>query len=86
MDERKTLKPYTAARGLQMDAYFTTHAVGCPQCCRFNENKPATAALMCLEGSVLYKRDNAVVKREHVEKPDTFATKAEMKRATKYRE
>lgn len=81
-----TLKQYSAARGIQMDATWFSHAASCSQCRRFNESKPATAALMCLEGSVLYKRDNAVVKREHAEKPDNYATKAQMKAATKYRE
>lgn len=83
----KTLKQFSADRGILLDAFFTTHAVGCEQCCRFNAEKPATAALMCLEGAVLYKRDNPVkAPRVVAEKGENFATKAEVRRAMKYRE
>lgn len=53
----KELKTYVAQRGVQLDADFTSHvAGGCEQCHQFDPERPATAAVMCLEGSVLYTR------------------------------
>lgn len=81
------MKEYQATRGIQMDESFPAHvASGCEQCRRFDAGKPATAALMCLEGSVLYKRDNATRKpAERASRPSTFASKAEVKRLMKYK-
>lgn len=79
-------KQFRAGLGFMLDGTWGSHAAGCERCRQFDSAKPATAVLMCLEGAILFKRDNAVTKREHVEKPDNYASKAEMRRATKYRE
>lgn len=51
----KQLKVFDATRGgVLMDATFKDHARDCAQCVQFKADEPATAALMCLEGSVLY--------------------------------
>lgn len=82
-----TLKPYHAQRGVPLDADWMTHLASCERCRLFDATKPATAASLCLEGSVLYKRDYAVVKRSApVDRGEHYATKAKVKRATRYRE
>lgn len=79
-------KPYDASRGVLLDADFTQHCKTCERCAQFDAAKPATAALMCLEGSVLYKRDSVVRERKpQADRGDHYATKAEVKAAMRYR-
>ncbi len=82
----KTVKEWRGG-GIQIDADWLSHRAGCEDCRQFDESKPATAAVMCLEGAVLYKRDNKPTeRRERVEKPDTYASKAQVKAAMRYKE
>lgn len=55
-----------AGSGFPLDgASFAQHAVACADRGRFDAAKPATLALLCLDGAVLWKKDNAQpVKRE----------------------
>lgn len=79
-------KIYTAEKGVLLDGNFLTHAAHCKDCQRFEEAKPASIALMCLEGSVLWKRENAVhVERATQERGPNFASKADVKRAMRYK-
>lgn len=83
---KERLKKYDASRGVQLDANFLSHAGDCEQCRRYDAEKPATLALMCLEGAVLYKRDNAVRPRsETATRAGTYASKATMKSLMRYR-
>lgn len=84
---KRKLKVFDANRGLQLDATFESHvANGCERCRQFDATKPATAALMCLEGAVIYKRDNVTRPRSvTADRPDNFATKAQMKAAIRYK-
>ncbi len=41
-----------------LDGDFVHHAAHCAQCCSFDVTRPATAAALCLEGAVLWKRDH----------------------------
>lgn len=78
-------KTFDANRGLRLDGDWEGHSQTCERCRQFDATKPATAAVMCLEGAVLYKRDNAVVKRTHVERDEHHATKAQVKAAMRYK-
>ena len=79
-------KAYEAKKGVPLDNNFQTHSAGCNQCKQYDEAKPVTVALLCLEGSVLWKRENATpVKREHPDRGQHWANAAEVKRATKYK-
>ena len=79
-------KLFDANRGLQLDKDFTEHARDCRGCKQFDPKKPATSVHLCLEGAVLWKRDNVKApKRPRVERGEFFATKSEMKRVTRYR-
>lgn len=80
-------KDYDPKNGVTMDASFADHVtLGCEQCKRFDPNKPATLSLMCLEGSILWKRENGVsVKPQHVEKDSTHCSKEELRRAMHYK-
>jgi len=83
MSEKKT---YRAETGIALDSTFLYHAASCEQCKLYDESKPATLALQCLEGSVLWKREHATpVSREQGWKPDTVVSKDEAKRAMKYK-
>lgn len=84
---KRKLKEFDTNRGLQLDANFESHVSGgCERCRQFDATKPATAALMCLEGAVIYKRDNVVRGRSTAAtRPSTFASKAEVKRLMKYK-
>jgi hypothetical protein len=79
-------KNYDPQNGVMMDANFVSHQTICDQCKRFDAEKPATIALMCLEGSVLWKRENGItIKREAPAKPDTVVSKDEVKRVMRYK-
>ena len=53
-------KKFVPEKGVLLDANFLSHVINCDQCKRYEADKPATLALQCLEGSVLWKRENAV--------------------------
>jgi len=56
-----TDRAYVPTRGFQIEGQtFAQHQRSCPRCGRFDEEKPATLALLCLDGSVLWKKDNTV--------------------------
>lgn len=83
---QKQLKVFTAERGIMLDHNWAEHAAVCEQCKRFDAKKPDTAGLMCLEGAVLYKRDNQT--RPVTPTPprtDNYASKAQMKAAMRYK-
>lgn len=83
----KPLKKFEATRGLALDGDWKAHLATCERCRQFDPQRPATAAVMCLEGAVLYKRDNPSTKpRQRAERSDTYATKEQVKRAMRYRE
>jgi hypothetical protein len=80
-------KNYEAEKGVLMDANFVSHCSNCAQCRMFDAERPASISVMCLEGSVLWKRENAVAaKREPVRKSDNYASKDELKRIMRYKE
>lgn len=79
-------RPYHAERGMPLDGSFAIHAPLCDKCQKFDPDKPATIALMCLEGVVLWKAANReVVARKPNWKPDTVRSKKEVKAAMKYK-
>lgn len=81
-----TKKVYRAESGIALDSTFAHHSTSCEECQRFDAKKPATIALMCLEGSVLWKRENGVtIKREQEERSQSWASKADVKRAMRYK-
>ena len=81
------MKKYEAEHGVPLDANWRTHSTDCAECKRFDADKPATIGLMCLEGAVLWKRENAVgPKRQTVDRPDNWASKSEVKAAMRYKE
>lgn len=82
-----TEKQYFPERGVLLDSSFAFHAQSCESCKRFNAERPETAALLCLEGSVLWKREKAEpAKRKEEWRPPTFVSKAEVKAKMKYKE
>lgn len=79
-------KLYHAERGVLLDGDFNLHANNCASCAQFNAEKPATAALLCLEGSVLWKRKNHEPQPRKKEfKPETVRSSKEVKAAMKYK-
>jgi len=79
-------KPFHVETGVLLDESWWYHRQVCERCKSFDAERPATAANMCLEGAVLFKRDNTVrVKRPEPERDDNFATKAQMKALMRYR-
>lgn len=68
-----------------LDADFETHKLTCKQCGSVDA-RPSSLALLCLEGAVLWKNENTVpIKRGPVDKPENFATKAQVKAAMRYK-
>lgn len=79
-------KVYLAETGIALDATFAHHATNCEQCMRYDADKPSTLALQCLEGSVLWKRENSTpIKREKADQSATVVSKSEAKAAMKYK-
>lgn len=75
-------------RGFQLEGNtFAEHLHSCEQCRHFDETKPATAALCCLDGSILLKQDAAknAPKKPTVERSGNYATKAQIKAAMRYK-
>lgn len=81
------MKTYHAERGVPIDATFLDHQRnGCEQCKRFDETKPATVALLCLEGAILWKRENGVkVTPEREAKSENIVSKEALRRAMRYK-
>ena len=70
-----------------MDAKWADHLRNCEACRRYDETKPATLALMCLEGSVLWKRENVSgPARQQEARSDNYCSKDELKRLMRYKE
>ena len=79
-------KPYDAQHGIMLDGSFALHCTGCEECRRFDAEKPATVALLCLEGSVLWKKENhEPTPRVAQHRPETVVSKEAAKRAMKYK-
>lgn len=53
--------------GVPMDANFHSHQTNCERCKQLDIEKPATLALLCLEGSILYKQENSI----RIKKPES---------------
>lgn len=81
------MKPFKPEEGgVLMDANFKTHVALCELCQRFDEEIPSTAAQMCLEGSVLWKREHpSEAKRGRLERPSTWRSMDEIMAVTKYK-
>lgn len=79
-------KVYHAERGVAIDDCWANHVHHCVPCRQFDATKPATVALLCLEGAVLWKRENGVkVTPERAEKQETIKSPAEVRRAMRYK-
>ena len=50
------VKAYEPALGIAIDSTFAAHVEHCQKCQRYDATKPATLALLCLEGSILWKQ------------------------------
>lgn len=73
--------------GVPLDASFAEHREACEQCREFSPEQPGSAACLCLEGSVLWKRENVRKPAKLPEPRDDFhVSKAAVKRAMRYRE
>ncbi len=80
-------KAYKAEKGVELDSSFAFHCSRCDVCKRFEANKPATVSLLCLEGSVLWKRENVTATpRSAPARGDHYASAAEVKRLMRYKE
>lgn len=82
MKEPKTFDPNA---GVALDGSWDSHRLLCERCAQFDAARPATAAAMCLEGAVLYKRDNVVTTRQRIERDEHHGTKAQVKAAMRYK-
>lgn len=79
-------KTYNAALGVAIDDCFANHIYSCEQCKAVDVAKTAALATLCLEGSILWKRENGVkVTKEREEKKDTVVSKAEVKKVMRYK-
>lgn len=80
------MKTYIAATGIPLDDCFTNHLYNCETCKQFDQKKPATVALLCLEGAILWKRENGVkVTPERPVKDETFVSKDAARKAMRYK-
>lgn len=76
-------------QGLMMDANFTTHRATCNQWREYVESEPATLGCLCLEGSVLLKRDTAASRPRSMERAprdEHLVSKDELKRRMVYKQ
>jgi hypothetical protein len=79
-------KSYHAEKGVAIDDTFAHHLHNCARCRQFDAAKPATVALLCLEGAVLWKRENGVkVTPEREQKKETIVSKVEAQKAMRYK-
>jgi hypothetical protein len=80
------MKDYAPETGIPLDPTFGTHKLNCKLCQRFDPERPASASLLCLEGSVLWKRENQVKeKRAPIIRDEYRRSKEEVKAATRYK-
>ena len=80
------LKRYDAGSGVLLDANFLAHLSSCERCRRFIPEKPNTASEMCMEGAVLWKRDNVTAPaREAPMRSESFTSKANVRKAMRYK-
>ncbi len=85
MMEREELKDY-GPKGVALDPTFADHLAYCPTCREFNPLKAATATRLCLEGSILWKRENIVAPKEiPAPKNEFLVTKKEAEAAMRYK-
>ncbi len=53
-------REYIPEQGFPIDGQtFAQHREGCAQCAQYDEAVPSTLALLCLDGAILMKADNA---------------------------
>lgn len=79
-------KPFEVHTGVRLDESWWYHSQVCERCAKFDEKKPATAVEMCLEGAILFKRDNAKAQpKPETQRDEHYATKAQVKAAMRYR-
>jgi len=53
-------RTYIPARGFPIDATnFQRHQQTCKACAGFNSDNPASLSVLCLDGAVLWKEENA---------------------------
>lgn len=79
-------KMYHPEKGVPIDGDFLIHLSNCAQCRRYDATKPGTLSLLCLEGSVLWKRENVVsVPKTTRRSDDSYASPKDLKAAMKYK-
>jgi hypothetical protein len=81
------MKTYHSETGVALDANWQTHIGHCERCRKVSAKKPASLNEFCLEGAILWKRDRGhTPRRARPEwRPDTHASKAAVKSATRYK-
>lgn len=81
------MKAYHTNHGIPLDANFVSHTALCEQCRAFDPERPQTAVSLCLEGSVLWKRENAVAapKAPRIQPSGTTVSRDEARRAMRYK-
>ncbi len=67
--------------GVQIDPDFQSHRDNCEQCCALI--LPAELAKLCLEGSVLWKRENVRVRKTKVPQTTDIFGETGINRTTK---
>ncbi len=80
------MKDYDVYNGIPLDHTFAQHILTCSDCVKVNSANSATLRHLCLEGAVLWKRENQE-KRKTGEKivDDHIVKKSEMWRHMKYK-
>lgn len=82
MSERR----YEASKGFPIMAVnFSHHLTACDRCRQFDPKKPATAALLCLDGAVLWKAEHPREKAEPRFRPSTWASKKTVRKVMRYK-
>ena len=85
MEREQSVKDY-GPKGVPLDPTFADHLAYCPTCREFNPLKPTTATRLCLEGSILWKRENIVAPKEIPAPINEFrVTKKEAEAAMRYK-
>jgi hypothetical protein len=78
-------KLYHPAHGVAIDDTWATHVHRCDACRQFDATKPGTLALLCLEGSVLWKRENQDKSKPKKERDESYASPKAIKAAMRYK-
>ena len=79
-------KTYDVFNGVALDPDWLQHVATCEACRGFDCAKPATMANMCLEGSILWKRENILVKPKLPDLETTKVSRAKAKLLMRYKE